>query len=268
MPEEAIAFNLFNAVFVDEVPAKAKGVRGRDRAKVEHEWKDVQRLHEWDDGWYLGYVSDPDDCATLGYLMGHCAGVHWVWTVEEKIWYFFALFDPDGIPHSTIHAKQASWIKKPHPRDTAEAMPIHVPPSRGNYPSLADVKRCFAENGLEYEAGKYKPIRYESTTYDYALSERDYDPDSFVYQYGRARCVDTKPADVDAAVWATYVKAAKAVEDNYKKNRGVIKLVGRRFKFDGKWLILLSASNKSQQGANGTHGKRIAEWLNGIGKEK
>jgi hypothetical protein len=246
---------------------KVKGVRGRDRAKVKHEWHDVTRLKEWDDGWYLGYVHDPRDTATLGKLMGHCSGSHWVWTVEERIWYFFALFDPDGIPHSTIHAKQASWLKKEHPRDTAEEMPDEVKTWNVQYPSLEMVKECFVKAGLQYEAGKYRPPRYTSCTYDFQVSEQDYDTDSFNYRYGRARCVDTKPADVDAEAWTAYVKAAKAVEDSYRKNRGIIKLVGRKFKFDGKWLILLSASNKSQQGANGSHGKRIAEWINGIGKE-
>lgn len=268
MPDNGVAFNAFNVIWENPPVAKAKGVRGRDRAKVEHEWHDVTRVREWDDGWYLGYVHDHRDLATLGRLMGHCSGCHFVWAVEERIWYFFALFDPDGIPHSTIHAKQASWIDKRHPRDDAEEIPEKARTwSDITYPSLETVVECFAAAGLKYEPGRYKAPRYQSDTYD-SYRHDDHDRDSFAYQYGRAQCVNTKPADVDEEAWTAYVKSAKAVEDSYNKNRGNIKVVNRRFKFDGKWLIVLSASNKSQESANGSHGKRIAEWLNGIGKEK
>jgi hypothetical protein len=254
--------------FVPGVP-KVKGVRGSDRAKQKYEWHDVKRIKEWDDGWYLGYVDHPEDTATLGTLMGHCAGAHYVWTHEERIWYFFAIFDPDGVPHSTIHAKQASWMDKVHPRDNSDEIPLEAQTWNINYPTLSIVTECFKKAGLEYEPGKYKPARYTSCTYDFLISGRGYrdDADSFEYQYSPACVLNSRPKDVDEGVWAAYVKAAKAVEDNFAKNRGAIQVVGRRFKFDGKWLILLSASNKSQSGANGTNGKRIAEWLNGIGKE-
>jgi hypothetical protein len=268
VPEEAFAFNPLENQFVEGIP-KVKGVRGSDRAKQKYEWHDVKRVKEWDDGWYIGYVDNPEDTATLGSLMGHCAGAHYVWTHEERIWYFFALFDPSGVPHSTLHAKQASWMNKEHPRDNGEEIPLAAQTWNVTYPTLTVVMECFKKAGLEYKTGKYKPARYTSCTYDFLLQDRDYhDADTFAYQIGQAQCVNTRPKDVDENVWAAYVKAAKAVEDNFAKNRGAIRVVGRRFKFDGKWLILLSASNKSQLGADGSHGKRIAEWLNGIGKGK
>ena len=270
MPEYAVAFNAFDVPPLGEaIPKKVKGVRGRDRAKVEHTWKNVTRVKEWEDGWYLGYVDDPDDLETLGNLMGHCSGCHYIWACEERIWYFFALFDPEGIPHSTIHAKQATWLNKRHPRDDSEEFPHEVRTWNVQYPSLRHVRDCFKAAGLKYEPGRYKPAHYESCTYDYSVKDPYNDNrETFAYRYGQARCVDTKPQEVDEEVWAVYVKAAKAVEDNYKKNCGSIKVVGRKFKFDGKWLILLSNSDKAQLSAGGSHGKRVAEWLNSLGKGK
>lgn len=275
MPEEAIAFNALDMLFEPNVEQK-ENIRGRDRAKLVDDttWVNVERIHEFDDGWYVGYCGDPADTATLGKLMGHCAGTHYVWTYEEKIWYFFALFDPSDVPRTTIHAKQASWINKPHPRDNSEPFPEGVDPYRGGgiYPTLEHVESCFAKAGLKYEPGKYcVPNRYNSRTYDYALEDARYgggNIDAFAYRYGPARTCENRPDNVDAAVWDAYVKAAKAVEDNHDKNVGAVKVVGRRFKFDGKWLILLSSTNKSQMGAEGAPGKRVAEWLNSLGKKK
>lgn len=256
--------------FARPMPEKVKGARGRDVRKQEKVWEDVEKLYEFEDGWYIGWVKTPADQATLGRLQGHCSGTHFIWTCEEKIWYFFALFDNTDTPRSTIHAKHATWLNKSHPRDSCPRMPSQVVANhRYGYPSLKDVEEAFKAAGLTYEPGKYCPITYNSTTYDYNLSDPyEGDEGTFAYNYGRAMCTDRKPANVDKEIWDAYAKAAKAVEDNYNKNKGAIKVQGRRFKFDGKWLIVLSASNKSQTAANGTAGKKIAEWLNSTGRKK
>jgi len=253
----------------DVLPGKIKGARGRDARKFEKEWKDVERIYEFADGWYIGYVKDPADQATLGRLQGHCSGTHFVWTVEEKIWYFFVLFDQDDFPRSTIHAKQASWMKKSHPRDKCPPMPSSIGDRhRWGYPSLEDIKKSFKDEGLKYEPGKYCALTYDSRAYDSGL-DYDYDDDCFEYQYGRPVVNGGKcPQNVDPEIWNAYVKAGKAVEDNYRKNTGNVKVVGRRFKFDGKWLIILSASNKSQQNVHGNAGKLIAEWLNSANRKE
>lgn len=248
---------------------KKPSVRGRDIKKLDKEWKDVEKLYEFDDGWYIGWVKDPDDQATLGRIQHHCSGTHFVWTCEEKIWYFFAVFDPDDNPRSTIHAKHQPWVNKEHPRDKCPSMPDKVLERvyGHSYPTLRQIERAFKDEGLKYEPGKYCPPRFESTTYDWAISEGDYG-ESFKYQVGNAQSIARRPADVDPAVWDEYVRAAKAVEDNWTKNRGAIKTVGRRFKFDGKWLIVISASNKSQEAVNGSVGKKVAEWLNSTGRKE
>lgn len=129
--------------------AQAAAVRGSDRKKQDFEWVDVQKVQEYEDGWYLGYLGDPADLATLGRLMGHCSGTHFVWACEEKIWYFFALFDKDGVPHGTLHAKEKKWMGKAHPRDSKP--PVPRAGGRGGI-------RCVTCNGYgkEYANGLYK----------------------------------------------------------------------------------------------------------------
>lgn len=127
--------------------AQAAAVRGSDRKKQDFEWVDVQKVTEFDDGWYIGYLGHHKDLATLGRLMGHCSGTHFVWACEEKIWYFFALFDKDGVPHGTLHAKEKKWMGKPHPRDSKPDIPR---PGRGGI-------RCVPCNGYGevYKNGRY-----------------------------------------------------------------------------------------------------------------
>lgn len=269
MPEAAVAFNALDANFV-AIPEKVKGERGRDVRKRAYTWKDVKRVYEFDDGWYIGLVDDPEDAAQLGSIQGHCSGTHFVWTHEERIWYFFVLFDGDDSPRSTIHMKQASWIGKRHPRDDGEEVPDAVwSHLSGSYPSYDDVKRCFKEAGLEYEDGKYRPLYYDSAAYDYALERaREGASNPFQMRYGRAQIVRNKPPNVDDDVWQAYVQAAKAVEDNFKKNLGEVQVVGRRVKYAGKWLVVLSATNKSQEAVHGAPGKKIAEWLISLNRKE
>lgn len=127
--------------------AAAAAVRGSDRKKQDFEWVDVQKVTEFDDGWYIGYLGHHKDLATLGKLMGHCSGTHFVWACEEKIWYFFALFDKDGVPHGTLHAKEKKWMGKAHPRDSKPDIPR---PGRGGI-------RCTPCKGYgeEYKNGRY-----------------------------------------------------------------------------------------------------------------
>lgn len=120
--------------------------RGSDRKKAEKQWVDVKRVYEYDNGWYIGYIDDPTDLATLGRLMGHCSGTHFVWACEERIWYFFALFDKDDVPHGTLHAKQTKWIGKDHPRDKKPPIPTQQQQDR--------CKDCFGR-GYKYERDHY-----------------------------------------------------------------------------------------------------------------
>lgn len=107
-------------------PAEGQGVRSRDLKGKTFEWTDLKIVHEFgEDSPYKGhavaYVDHPDDLARLGKTMGHCAGTHFVWACEERIWAFFTIITTaDMQPHTTLHAKQLKWVGKRHPRDTAE----------------------------------------------------------------------------------------------------------------------------------------------------
>lgn len=105
--------------------ADARGTRSRDQKGNQFHWTDLKVVHEFTDGPYKGYgvayVDHPDDLAALGKTMGHCAGTHFVWACEEKIWSFFTVVTlADMQPHTTLHAKQLKWVGVPHPRDLAE----------------------------------------------------------------------------------------------------------------------------------------------------
>lgn len=105
--------------------AAGRGVRSRDLKGNQFKWTDLNIVHEFaDDSPYKGhavaYVDHPDDLAALGKTMGHCAGTHFVWACEERIWAFFTIITTNDMqPHTTLHAKQLKWVGKPHPRDTA-----------------------------------------------------------------------------------------------------------------------------------------------------
>lgn len=198
-------------------------------------WKDPEVVHTFDDGWSIIYVRTKEDLTTLGNLQHHCAGSQWVWAIEEKVYYFFALVDPDGNPHSTIHAKQASWIGKKHPRDGE--------PGTGLIP--------------------------RADAYDYSVT-RGVEPEVDSFE-GRYHCYlpnrGNIPNGVDKDVWDTFVKSHKALSDNYRKNVGGIKIVGRRVKFDGKYIVVLSASG-TYQSYGDEHRKRIGEFLNALNAKK
>jgi hypothetical protein len=106
-------------------PLAGRGVRSRDLAGTQFKWTDLKIVHEFaDDSPYKGhavaYVDHPDDLGALGKAMGHCAGTHFVWACEERIWGFFTIITTkDKQPHTTLHAKQLKWVGKNHPRDTA-----------------------------------------------------------------------------------------------------------------------------------------------------
>lgn len=289
--------------------AAAPAVRGRDRKKQDFEWVDVQKVQEFDDGWYVGYVNHHKDLATLGYLMGHCSGTHYVWACEEKIWYFFGLFDKDGVPHGTLHAKEKKWLDKEHPRDTAKVIPQQqaycnrcngggyepgqpwggtrcktckgsgfepVKPGdkvvnvvkKGLYATYEEVLAAFKAAGLEYTPGEYRPLSYNSRTYD-SGAKGDYEGgrQSFDYRYGNQ--IPEKPDGVSDEVWAQYTKVYKSLKDEYNKNNGFIKIAGRVFKFDSKDLIVLSFSDKNQYGeGKNEYRRKIAEFLNNHTKSK
>lgn len=106
--------------------ADARGTRSRDNKTKSFSWTDLKLVHEFgDDSPYKGhavaYIDHPDDLAALGKTMGHCAGTHFIWACEEKIWYFFTVVTLDNMrPHVTLHAKDTKWVGKNHPRDKAE----------------------------------------------------------------------------------------------------------------------------------------------------
>lgn len=134
-----------------------------------YNWVDPKVLQEFDGGYKLLYLHDAADLAILGTAQNHCAGTHWVWAVEEKIWYFFTVIDKDGKPHSTVHAKQLKWLNKAHPRDSFPVAPVNVTywdNAGGKYPTLATCKAAFEKAGREYEPGKWKAMEYGSTAYD------------------------------------------------------------------------------------------------------
>jgi hypothetical protein len=83
-------------------------VRGSDRVK-NAQWEGVEKVYQFNDGWYMGRVFTPKDCDTLGLLMGHCAGGHYGW-VLQNLTYFFSVFGPDDVPHTTMHAKRTSQM--------------------------------------------------------------------------------------------------------------------------------------------------------------
>lgn len=248
-----------------EAAVKERGVAGRDRKKIS-DFKDVKRVYEFEDGSYIGYLDTAEDTAMLGKVMGHCSGTHFIWTIEEKIWYFLALFDAEGVPRVTIHAKQATWMNRTHPRDRCPAMPARPRNYGGGYPTFAHVQQAFMEAGLEYEPGKYKPLQYDSCTYDYG-ADRGAGLDSWDYRVGNY-LIAQKPDGVSKEHWDAYVKSYKAMKDEYDKAVGAIKIEGRRFKFDGKWLIVLSASDKSHYDCRAKYRKQIAEWLNSTTKKE
>lgn len=101
----------------------AASIRSADLKAKQFEWTDIKRVHEITEGdlkgYAVAYIDHPDDLARLGKTMGHCAGTHFVWACEEKIWYFFTIIGPNGQPHITLHTKQLKWLGKDHPRDAA-----------------------------------------------------------------------------------------------------------------------------------------------------
>lgn len=197
-------------------------------------FKAAKVAHEYEDGWRILYLDTVDDLVTLGNLMHHCSGslTHTRYACHDsgdnKIVYFFVLVDEKGTPHSTIHAKQATWVNKPHPGGCTTAYDVYVSPQYRERPSDTSfevIYRC--------------PLPNQGNI----------------------------PKGVDQEVWDNFVKAHKAMSDNHRKNVGNVKVVGRRIKFDGKYLIILSASGSYQSDVSG-YRKKIGEWLNELGKKK
>lgn len=170
------------AVVAQPVAAPKAGVRSKDLKGKQFKWADLKLVHEFDDaspykGHAVAYIDHPDDLAALGKTMGHCAGTHFIWACEEKIWYFFTVVTlADMQPHVTLHAKQLKWLGKSHPRDTAPSPYVNNGQTctkcrgykglRGDgrhyYIGYAGVKKCDHCNGTGYEPakteGKEKPV--------------------------------------------------------------------------------------------------------------
>lgn len=62
---------------------------------------------------------EPDDTATLGKLMGHCAGHHQLLVCKMRVWSFFSVVDEKDAPHTTIHTRH---VDPPTPQQFAEAV--------------------------------------------------------------------------------------------------------------------------------------------------
>lgn len=228
-----------------------------------YNWVDPTVLQEFDGGYKLLYLHDAADLAILGTAQNHCAGTHWVWAVEEKIWYFFTVIDKDGKPHSTVHAKQLKWLNKPHPRDSFPSAPVKVTywdNAGDKYPTLATCKAAFEKAGREYEPGKWKAMEYGSTAYDGGaarVAAKPYTFDQIYYPNPEG-----KPEGVSDDIWAEYHKARKVMADEWTKNQVDINLQGRVFKFDRKELIVLSFTNSGQNPVGGGSYKGMfAQWL-------
>ena len=156
--------------------AAAKIARGRDRQAGD--WKSPVVAGEFDDGYKLLYLHTPEDIATLGRIMGHCSGTHFVWACEERIWYFFALVDSKGVPKGTLHTKEEQWFGKNHPRDKLPKIPFQ--PLRnatyGGYPTYMDFVLGAKAVSLKYEPGKWCAYQFNSRTYDFDVRNAiDYD---------------------------------------------------------------------------------------------
>lgn len=197
-------------------------------------WKAPKTVYEWDDGYKIVYLDQPEDLVTLGRKQVHCSDRHVIWACEEKISYFFAIVGPDYLPHGTIHTKQASWINKPHPRDP-EAAKRKIGYYSHTSSCAYDAQAQYNDSQESFEQKFYCPL-----------------PNG-----------GKKPAGADDDLWNTYVKSFKALADDYDKKVGSIRIQGRRIKFDGKYLIILSASG-THQGA--VDRKRLGEWVNSLAK--
>lgn len=266
-------------------PVKAKGVRGSDRAKIlaETGWTDAKVVGEFEEGHKLLYLPHPYDLALLGKTMGHCSGTHFVWASELKIWYFFAIVDAKGVPLGTLHCKDVKWIGKAHPLDAEvrKQASVGMPPRFffGNYPekvyktkaylrrnegyyvTFATVEAAFKEAGLEYEPGKYAPPNgLSSHAYDNPRGYKERDLLGWDGVYFQP--IPRRPAEVSEALFAEYQRCWKAMKDEYDKNIGNFAVVGRRFKFDAKTLIILSFSNKSQYNMAGRYRFWLRDWIN------
>lgn len=200
-------------------------------------WEAAESVYEYDDGWKILAVTTQKDLSTLGNLMGHCAGHHFGW-VQDKVFYLFTLVDKQGNPRGTILAKTASWINKIHPNDKL--------------------------TGFDYAGADRRT--YASTTYDHFATRDDRQNQAFKRMY-HCSFPTNKPASITPNTWNAFLQAFKAVQDEHLKTIGDIRLVGRRIKWDGRYVIVLEASGGGQ-GDITKYRQRIGEWLNSLGKKK
>lgn len=228
-------------------------------------WKAPHVLHEFDGGYQLIYVDHPDDLATLGTIQGHCAGTHFVWACEERIWYFFTVVDKNGVPHNTVHAKQMKWVNKIHPRDNKPRPPLQLSHSydrdtgRLVYPTLKSCTAAYKKASLEYKPGEWCALQYDSRAYDsqYQGAPRKV---GFEERWGKDR-VQACPAGVSKETWDTFAIARKAMHDEWSESANSAIVSGRTFKFDNKELVVLSHSGKGQHDGGQAYASMFAQWL-------
>ena len=239
-----------------------KPVRGKDRGKLMKklgDWTAPIVVGEFADDLKLLYLPDPKDLALLGNLMHHCSGTHFVWACEERIWYFFALVDKNGVPHATLHTKELKWLNKPHPRENMPRLPAIRNADGWGYPSLDDFLKSKTP-GFKYEQGKLSP----------SMNSRMYDinPRTAVDYYARGwdrmfrNPIAHRPDGVPPELFNEYMRCWKAMQDHYDKKAGAIKIVARTFYFDAKKQIVLSLSGGAQVGVKLNIREPIFEWLN------
>jgi hypothetical protein len=259
-----------------------KGQRAKEAGP--YQWKDIDTVYEIKEGqhkgWSVAYIKDAADLAYLGYVMGHCAGTHWVWACEEKTWYFFALLDPKGLPKDTVHCKWEKWVGKTHPRDPLgrgydQAGGMELPPDvetalkeirynrnaglygSGGYTTFPQVEAAFKACNKEYEPGKYKATFLNSTYgggYKDRLDDNSWDRNYGPYQLHR------QPPGIDPDVWDQYTKLMQKMKAEYDKKNANVQVGGRVFTFDTKKIVVVSY--------NQTYRTVYGDWLIHMGKKK
>lgn len=94
------------------------GIRGKDRKKYAN-WNDLEVVHQFDDGIFIGNVTDPADLKLLSRFGGGCSGDH-VWNISNGYEFIMAVFDKDAVAHNVMHmlGLHVAWCNiKPDPNE-------------------------------------------------------------------------------------------------------------------------------------------------------
>lgn len=264
--------------------AMMERVRGNERgAQIKNlgGWTDVERVFDLPDGYYIARIKDPRDCKILGKMMGHCSAAHWPWVVQE-LTYFFSVFDKENICHNTIHCKDVEWLHKQNQEMEAQVNKLFkrfkeagIMTEKGNgWPPGYHVSQTAYDNrrGPKFVnraktfdlaiADQESRVRYWTREYEqakrYALSSGALGPNN-PYK-GTMDYANREKAKAEQKL--NELKALAEVNKNKKfKPYGAI---GRRFKYDGKTLIVLSASAKGYSEDAEKYTEMASWWIDSL----